>query len=832
MTGRRVIRTVKQEEDMEKKKIHMIGNTHIDPVWLWKKVEGMQEVKSSFLSALERMKEFPEFLFTQSSISFLEWMKENCPEEFEEIRQRVLEGRWEIVGGMWVEPDCDIPSGEGMIRHFLYSQKFVMENFNQYVTTCYNVDSFGHGSNMPAICSGCNIRYYLMSRPDKKHVEVPPVFLWRSKDGSSVVAERTGGEYMAWTRPAIEWNLSESLEALEEYGYDRMAVFYGVGNHGGGPTIQNIRTICEMRQERDDLELDFSTIGNFFDSVETDRIPVVEGEMGRIYYGCYSSDCGIKTLNRMAEWTLLKAEILSCMAVLLGRKGFSYPQEKLERAWKQTLFNQFHDVLAGTSIEPARNAACRELSGAVSSAQDMIDSAIQAIANGIDTRGDGFPLLLVNPVGADFSGVFEASVYVPRAQKKNLRIRDFAGKEIPYAESGYHNDAPESRKVILFEAKVPAYGYALYRVISEGPDLKLEDEAIHADTETLDNGILRVVLDRRTGAPASIVKEGRELLEKPARFCVYEDDRGSWGEHVFDGKECGSFAVTDSRVVEANRMRAVVRVFLEYGKSEMMVDYILERNSDRLKVNIKLRNAEKQKLITWNIPVAVKDPVVYTETGFLAEDKVDCFGTNMEYYQHRFAQIEEKEDGSGIAVLNDCIYGFHQAGNEYRLILLRNSSFARGGRGPLKENLEGRFMNQGTFDYRIMLIPHEGAMTKKRLFEEADFLHMPVEYLGDSCHKGERLLCRDAALLLETQNMHVSVMKQSVYGTGELVVRVFETEGKKGHAVIKSKTAQTVVEAQPWQIKTVIQKAEGFTACNMLERQEEHNGNQESQDNG
>ena len=130
------------ENVMEKKNIHMIGNTHIDPVWLWQKAEGMQEVKSSFASALDRLDEFPNFKFTQSSISFLAWMKENCPEQFERIRARVAEGRWEIVGGMWVEPDCDLPSGEALIRHFLYSKKFVRENFDKDVVTAYNVDSY------------------------------------------------------------------------------------------------------------------------------------------------------------------------------------------------------------------------------------------------------------------------------------------------------------------------------------------------------------------------------------------------------------------------------------------------------------------------------------------------------------------------------------------------------------------------------------------------------------------------------------------------------------------------------------------------------------------
>ena len=682
---------------MEKKNIHMIGNTHIDPVWLWQKAEGMQEVKSSFASALDRLDEFPNFKFTQSSISFLAWMKENCPEQFERIRARVAEGRWEIVGGMWVEPDCDLPSGEALIRHFLYSKKFVRENFDKDVVTAYNVDSFGHGSNMPAICSGCGIRYYLMSRPDKKHVQVPPVFTWRSKDGSSVIAERTGGEYMAWTRPALEWNLSESIEALEEHGYDRMAVFYGVGNHGGGPTIDNIHTIYEMRKEREDVTMDFSTIGEFFEQVEPDRIPVVSREMGRIFFGCYSSDCEIKTL----------------------------------------LFNQFHDVLAGTSIEPARNRTCMELGGVVAAAEEITEDAVQAIANRLDTRGDGFPLLLVNPTGTDYRGVCGASVYVPRAEKKNTRMRDAAGKEIACAESSYDNFAPEARKFLLFEAEIPAYGYVIYRVISEGPDLPEEESTLTAQEDLLDNGVIRVSFDRTAGAPTSIVKEGRELLTGSGSFAVYYDDRGSWGEHVWEEKVCGVFHVTGRKVVEVNQMRAILRFFLEYGKSEMMVDYILEKGSDRLKM---------------------------------------------------------------------------------RLILLRSSSFARGGRGELEQNLEGRFMNQGCYDYELMLIPHEGQMKKKRLFAEADFLHMPVSYMGDSNHVGKEWLRCGSILSIDKDNhVHVSSVKTSEYDRGELVVRMFETEGTNSSASVSADGVQESLEFAPYEIKTLRLTADGWKACSMIE---------------
>lgn len=807
---------------MGKIKLHMIGNTHIDPVWLWNRAEGMQEVKSSFMSALDRMEEFEDFKFTQSSISFLEWMKENCPEQFERIRRRVEEGRWEIVGGMWVEPDCNLPSGESLIRHFLYGKGFVRENFGKDVVTNYNVDSFGHGSNMPAVCSGCGIRYYLMSRPGKQNIEVPPVFVWKAKNGSSVLAERTGGEYMAWTRPALEFNLKESLEALEAYDYDRMAVFYGVGNHGGGPTIENIRTIYEMKEDYPELDLDFSTMEEFFSQVEPERIPEVSKEMGRIFYGCYSSDKKIKELNRKAEWSLQEAEHIGAMAAVLGRDGYRWPSDEAEHAWKETLFHQFHDVLAGTCIEPARDEACQGFSGAIAAGRKLTHDGIQAIANQLDTRGDGFPLILFNPSGAVYRGVFAAEVYVPRARKKLLRLKNWKGEEIPFEETMYKNRTPESRKRILFEAEVPPFGYTVYRITAEGPEHPVQDEPIHATETELDNGILKAVFDKKTGCPVSLRKNGRELLGGSSSVQVYYDDRGAWGETVYQEKREGSFQVTDCRVVEANSMRAVLRFLLAYEKSEMRIDYALEKGSDCLKMEIRLANMHRHRQISLDIPVLAEHPSVVTETAFLAENKVDCQDENTEHYQHRFADISDA-GGAGISIINDSLYAFRQTGSCYKLILLRNAMFARGGGGPEEETLENDFMNQGTFDYQLVWIAHEKPVANQRLFEEADRLHLPVEYLGDSNHPGEDYRKQNALYQAEARNVHVQTVKPAGDGSGDLILRMFETEGKDGSIRLKCCGHEAEADFAPYEIRTLRLTENGFTECNMLEETEEEN---------
>ena len=801
----------------DRKKYYMVGYTHIDPVWLWNRAEGMQEVKSSFASALDRLEEFPDFKFIHTSISYLAWLKENCPQQYARIHKYVEEGRWEIAGGMWVEPDCDLPSGEALIRHFLYGTAFVREEFQKEVTVGFNPDSFGHGANLPAILQGCGIRYYALSRPGKGNVSLPPVFLWKANDGSSVVSERTGGEYMAWTRPAVEFNLKESREALEEIDYDKMAVFYGVGNHGGGPTIDNIRTIYEMRQEYGKEELDFSTLEAFFEKVEPERLPEVTGELGRIFYGCYSSDRGIKQANRRAEWTLLKAEAVAAMAAGMGLSSYQYPAHKLEEAWKEALFNQFHDVLAGTSIETARDQACREFSAAISAGERLIHDGVQAIANALDTRGDGFPLVLVNPTGNDFSGVFSADVYVPRAQKKPLRLRDVKGEEILYCETDYHNTAPESRKGILFEAQIPAFGYAVYRVIGEGPNTENTLPAIRASETCLDNGIVRMELDEKTGCPSLIKKGGKQLLAAPCRVQVFYDDRGAWGETVYEEKTVGAFERVRSYVVEANAMRAVLRVLLAFEHSEMRIDYILEKGSDILKMDVRLHNMERHRQIDFCMPVKAEQPSVLTETAFLAEEKIDCEDTNTEHYQHRFADVSGA-DGSGIAIINDSIYACRQVKNEYRLILSRSSVYARGKGGPLAEDMGTAFMDQGTWDYELRLIPHTKKIQKQRLFTEADFLHMPPEYLGDSNHTGERWLRTGSLLQIEKENAAVSCLKNGFRDPGSLVLRIFETEGKGGSCRICGMGNQAEMALAPWQIKTLTLTKEGLIECDMLER--------------
>ena len=253
--------------------LHMIGNAHIDPVWLWQWPEGYQEVRATFQSAIDRMEEYPEFVFTCDSVVYLRWIEESDPELFEQIHARVAEGRFHVIGGWWVEPDCNIPSGESFVRQGLYGQRYLHERFGITATTGSNVDPFGHTGTLPQLLRKSGLDSYVFFRPGPDELELPgQVFWWESQDGSRVLAYRIPHEYNSPTGD-IDEHVETALSKLPSDG-PALMVFYGVGNHGGGPTRANLDSIRRLAGTNG-LRVTCSSARDFFDSVvKSDNIPV------------------------------------------------------------------------------------------------------------------------------------------------------------------------------------------------------------------------------------------------------------------------------------------------------------------------------------------------------------------------------------------------------------------------------------------------------------------------------------------------------------------------------------------------------------------------------
>ncbi|MGN6359825.1 MAG: alpha-mannosidase, partial [Thermomicrobiales bacterium] len=492
---------------MHQNTLHMIGNGHIDPVWLWRWQEGFQEIKATFRSALDRLAESEDFIFTASSAAFYEWIEQNDPQMFGEIRERVAEGRWQIVGGWWIQPDCNLPGGESFVRQGLYGQHYFKEKFGVAATVGYNPDSFGHSGMLPQILRKSGLENYVFMRPAPNEKGLPaPLFWWEADDGSRVLTARILYEY--GTQPAsLERHIRRCAAELRP-PLTQLMCFYGVGNHGGGPTKENLATIHRLQGAPDLPELRFSDPNHYFASVRDCleqglALPVVHDDLQHHAIGCYSAHSGVKAWNRHSEHLLLAAEAWSAIAARVTGQPAS---AEFGRAWKNVLFNQFHDILAGSSIEPAYDDA-RDLYGETNAiASRALNHAVQALAWRVNIpQEDGTtPVVVFNPhawasttsVEVDFGGLNDRAT-----------LLDDQGRATPLQLVQPHATVSNnSRTRLCFVADLPPRGYRTYGVVARpataGAPAALP--SLVTGETTLENDRYRLTIDPATGHIASL----------------------------------------------------------------------------------------------------------------------------------------------------------------------------------------------------------------------------------------------------------------------------------------------------------------------------------------
>jgi len=536
--------------------IYLVGNAHIDPVWLWRWQDGYSEVLATFRSALDRMKEYDDFKFTSACAVYYQWVEKTDPEMFEEITGRVKEGRWNIAGGWFLQPDCNIPSGESFARHTLISQRYFKEKFGITAKSGYNVDSFGHNASLPMILNGGGMKNYVYMRPDKREREQSfDTFIWKSKDGSEVTAYRLQG--YAHVGSAVSTML-EFREAEKNDGKSRM-VFYGVGNHGGGPTVK----LIEALKENISYKERFGCVDDFFESLTDNDFPVVESELQHHARGCYSATSYVKTMNRKCEENILAAERFCLMANKLT--GYEYPEKALRKAWKNLLFNQFHDILCGCAIESAYSDASYLFGEIMSITEQAVNSALHAICRRIDTGASsvssvkeparwyvwehdelGTPMVVFNP------HAFPVRRYVT-VSGGAAYVTDENNNEVPFQKIRGEQTNGTDRYALSFIAEVPAYGYRMYRAFQKGEG-KERFKSLEAEEKAIENELVRVEFSEDTGDISRLIdkKCGRVIFE--GELCAVLTDEtpcDTWAHNQFDlGDVCGRFGSPEFSVIE------------------------------------------------------------------------------------------------------------------------------------------------------------------------------------------------------------------------------------------------------------------------------------------
>jgi alpha-mannosidase len=781
--------------------LHMIGNAHIDPVWLWQWPEGYQEVRATFASAIDRMAEYPEFVFTSDSVLYLAWVEEHDPELFAEIARRIADGRWQVVGGWWVEPDCNLPGGESFVRQALYSQRYLMDRFGITATVGCNVDPFGHNASLPQILRRSGIDAYLFMRPGPHEMTLPgPYFWWESPDGSRVLAYRIPHEYCS-SGQDLGYQIDKSLAQLPADAPELM-VFYGVGNHGGGPTKANLESIRRLDATGGLPRLRCGSPRDFFDRLVASgrAVPTHAGELQHHAVGCYSAHSGVKRWNRRAENLLARAEKWATVASVVT--GVRYPAAELEQAWKLVLFNQFHDTLGGAAIEPAYEDSRDQFGHAVSLAGEAFNRAVQSLTRRIDIEPEPemFPLVVVNPhpwrlvadVEFEFGG-FPAP---------SARAVDDQGEPVAVARTRSLATVSGWRRRLVLAADVPPLGYRVYRIYPDGDRVP---PAVPAATDTrLENDFVAVDLDPATGWVRSLRDKvsGVDLAGGTAHAVVVDDTSDTWGHRVraYD-RAIGTFTPTSVRLVEQGPVRSVLRVVSTYGGSTLTEEYVLGARHRFVEVRVVLDWQERQKLLKLRFPTALTDPRATFEIPY---GHIERPADGSEESAQAWVDVSGAlPDGrrAGLAVLNDGKYGHDVLGGDIGITAARSPVYAWHEPKELEPDERYSFQDQGRQEFTYRLVPHAGDWRDAEVVRRAAELNQPAFTLLESYHAGDLPQAR-SFMSVTGQDVLASVLKVAEDDPHAVVVRAYETAGRGGEATIEVLGRSVTARFGPAEIRT------------------------------
>jgi alpha-mannosidase len=781
--------------------LHMIGNAHLDPVWLWQWQEGFQETKATFRSALDRMKEYEDFVFTSSSAANYEWIENNEPEMFEEIKERVKQGRWEIVGGWWVQPDCNIPGGESFVRQGLYGQHYFKEKFGVTAKVGYNVDSFGHHGMLPQILKKSGMDQYIFMRPSPQEKGLPNrLFWWESDDGSRVLTYRIPFEYCTWGKE-LDQHVRRTAGEIRAPFNDLMC-FYGVGNHGGGPTKENIESISRLNDDSDFPKLVLSTPNRFFKEVLEKNLPfpIVHDDFQHHASGCYAVHSGIKKWNREAENLLSSAEKFS--AIANWTTGQKYPLD-YNLAWKNVLFNQFHDILAGTSLEAAYEDARNMHGEAMSIASRGLNYAIQTLSWRINIEEEeGMkPIVVFNP--HSWSSKVNVELEVGGLKPTDILVDDERNHVAMQTVQSWATSGGRYR--ISFMADLPPVGYRVYKIVKQKSEHTFP--TIKANDHLLENENYRVEIDPKTGFVTSLYDKNKnlELLDGPAaRPVVINDKSDTWSHNVLQYKEeIGEFTAKSVQRVEHGPVKSVIRVVSEYGKSTLIQDFAMYREKNQIDVSVTLNWQEQFKILKLKFPVNLvfrkgtyEIPYGHIVRECNGEEEpgqswIDLSGTH-----------QPTGEMYGLSLLNDGKYSFDIHNKEMSITVLRSPIYAH--HDPLIPKEEGHysFIDQGIQKFAYSLFPHEGNWETAGTVQRAAELNQKPTSIIETYHRGV-LPQKDSFLSVDVDHVSVSVIKKAEEND-DIIIRCYETTNRAAEAKIElPKWNRTIVTGfKPCEIKT------------------------------
>ena len=778
--------------------IHITGNSHIDMAWLWPWTETVEVVRNTFASALQLMREYPDLTFTMGSAQTYAWMEEKYPSLFEEIRQRVKEGRWEIVGGMWVEPDLNMPDGESLVRQILYGKRYFKQRFNVDVKIGWNPDSFGYNWQLPQIYKRSGLDYFVTQKIYWNDTTKFPhkLFWWQAPDGSKILtyfphdyANSIQPEKMAkdlsMYAPSM-WKADAGKNAAPP-GQLEMMYLFGVSDHGGGPTREDLDTALQLRDPKVVFpKEEFGTAGAYFANLEKHladlNIPTWKDELYFEYHrGVQTTQAETKRHNRKSEVMLLNAEKLASIASLYGEK---YPKAGFETAWKDVLFNQFHDILPGSGIAVNYVDAARKDEQVQRFGREVVANSLRTISQRVDTLGPS--VLVFNPLSWERTDVVEASVQLPN-EIAGVSVMGPGGK-LAAAEVLSTDSATNTAHVRFLATKVPSIGYNAYRIVN-APSAK-PTTALQATPTSLENEFFRIVVDAKTGCITSVIDKanGAEALASPqpgdgipamnpdGKPCgnllqVFVDKPKQWDAWNIDADfikhHTDLLEADEVKLVEHSPLRAVIRVKKHFQNSTFEQDITMYAAVPRIDVNMRADWHEKHQLLKVVFPLEATNERATFEIPYGSIERPTTRRTPEEQAKFevpalRWADLSNATQG--FSLLNDSKYGYDAKNNVLRLSLLRAPEWP------------DPHADEGKHEFTYSLYPHakdwKSAMTVHRGYE----LNYPLLTYVTSAHTG-MLPATHSFFSSDANGTVITAIKQAEDGN-DLLVRMYEWEGK------------------------------------------------------
>ncbi|MEA5580292.1 alpha-mannosidase [Nodularia harveyana UHCC-0300] len=779
-------------------KIYLLGHAHLDLAWLWPVSDTWKAAQRTFESVLKLQADFPELIFSHSTPALYAWVEENRPDLFGEIQQQVKAGRWEVVGGFWVEPELNLISGESIVRQLLYGQRYTQAKFGKISSVAWLPDTFGFCATLPQFLVNAGIEFFVTQKlrwNDTTQFDYE-AFWWRSPDGSEIFSVMSaligqGIDPVKMAEYHCEWQSKTGLETS--------LWLPGVGDHGGGPTRDMLETAQRWQNSTVFPDLEFITSEKYLQQIKANLTPLNNQRMGEnknisrrlvgeglgerliptwedelyleFHRGCYTTHAEQKRWNRRCEDLLYQAELFATLATLSC--GTTYPQEEIETAWKQVLFNQFHDILPGSSITQVYQDALPEWQQVEQVGMEILQESLLAIASITilppPPHPEAQPIFIFNPLNWQRSEV--VSVTLP-ATHPQWQVHDFQGQPIISQPS-------QPSKLLFLAAEIPPVGYRIFWI---SPTSTVPQHPIFPDS-ILENEFLRVIINRKTGDLSSVFDktQQREILDGAGNQLQSFTDSGqywdawnidpNYAQHPLPPTQLKSIQWLDQGLVQ-NR----VRVVRQLGKSEFCQDYILQAGSPLLKIASTVNWQENQVMVKTAFPLNLQTDFATYEIpcGTIrrpTQPQTPAEQAKWEVPALRWADLTAATDADtyGVSLLNDCKYGYDSQDNQLRLTLLRSPNW------PDPET------DRGCHEFTYALYPHKGSWESAHTIHRGYELNIPLQVIiNPPTTQKDVSPSNDGVsfLNLSAENLILMAFKPSEDNPQQFILRCYECHGE------------------------------------------------------